>query len=284
MNKNIMNVVELAGSMRGTCFATRHYGASPYCASFVRYVFEEALGKSGEFPIVGSPPYYQRMGIRNPPGKWFADSLAGDEVGQVVALAAMQPGDLIFYRDTYSGPFPKGSITHVGICVGANGKIADARSGGIIHIGHYSEMSGEVIEVRRPRCLNAGDAGVQGAKILLRDGKAEAVLDGRHVRRLEINLTLNQTLSVSVNQKHVHPQIVEMDITPSQALLLAGFGGGRAFQDHLKLHSHNGISRALFAGADVKQLNIKAVYDNFALHIWVNGQETRAASANISLT
>ena len=290
---NIKHIVEMARSMRGASFAHLNYGVSPYCASFIRYLFRRTFGEKGELPTVALPPYYQRIGIRNPPGKWCADSLAGEEIGAVVSLQSMRAGDLVFYRDTYSGPFPKGSITHVAICVGAGGMIADARSGGVIFVGHYSAMSGAVVEVRRPRCLVTSGAvapDVRGTKISLRNGKAQAILHGKHVQKLEINLNFERTLSVSVNHQQIYHRVADVAITPSQNVELLYHSGleaggivGRAFQDHLKLNSHNGISRASYANTNVKQLKIKAVYNHYSLHIWINGRETRASSASITV-
>lgn len=91
-------------------------GEVEQCANFVREVFRQA-----EVPLgVASRPSDWELTSGLPQGPDYANSLFGDEVGPQVPLDQLQAGDLLAFRNTYSGDFPADCITHVGIYVGEN--------------------------------------------------------------------------------------------------------------------------------------------------------------------
>lgn len=98
---------------------TRAYSpeAVAQCANFVRDVLAEA-GVS--LPVSAAPV----DGI-SPTGYSLANSLAGRDIGSVIKdPQKLRPGDLVFWKNTYTGWWPESAITHVGFYVGG-GKIVD---------------------------------------------------------------------------------------------------------------------------------------------------------------
>lgn len=86
-------------------------GVREQCMAFVRRCLTDAGHPAAE-KITASPV----------DGHWtgrdLASSLAGRDMGQVVAkLSELQPGDVIFFDDTYETGFPLGTITHVAIAL-----------------------------------------------------------------------------------------------------------------------------------------------------------------------
>ena len=181
-------VLTAAATWRGQTFSQARYGASPFCASFVRWCFKQVNGSKLGLPEARSVPYYVRNGIHVSPGPWFADSLAGEEIGPVVTH--QQPGDLLFFHDTARGPWPVGSITHVGIAVDSGERMADAGSGGLVHFrSHLATFPGKLVEIRRPLALgNATAQSVRRTAIVIAGGKAFAIARGHHVRDLTMQI------------------------------------------------------------------------------------------------
>lgn len=102
-------VVEVARSWVGRQF---NPGQIEQCANFVRHVLRQAGHPLGEAvtrePVDGLPT-----------GPSLASGWAGRDLGQLVTrVSDVQPGAILFWRDTYEGWWPLGTITHVGIAVG----------------------------------------------------------------------------------------------------------------------------------------------------------------------
>jgi cell wall-associated NlpC family hydrolase len=94
--------------------------AGPYCASFVRRVFADAGIRLG----VAAKPTDAQFTRGLPQGETYANSLAGDEIGQRIrSQSNLAPGDLMFWELT-NNKFGRGVISHVGIYVG-EGMIID---------------------------------------------------------------------------------------------------------------------------------------------------------------
>ncbi|MBW4495022.1 MAG: C40 family peptidase [Oscillatoria princeps RMCB-10] len=87
------------------------------CANFVRDVLAEA---GVRLPVSAKP-----VDSILPTGYSLANGLAGDDIGTVIRdPKQLRPGDLVFWKNTYSGWWPASAITHVGFYIG-NGQIAD---------------------------------------------------------------------------------------------------------------------------------------------------------------
>lgn len=87
-------------------------GEPAQCMNFVRHVLRRIGVPLGD--TITSAPL---------DGHWtgpeLASSLAGRDLGQPIgAVAALQPGDILFFDDTYQTGFPPGTITHVAISTG----------------------------------------------------------------------------------------------------------------------------------------------------------------------
>lgn len=91
-------------------------GDSAQCANFVR---EAGQSCGSPFGVSARPLDYDLIPDQ-PQGPGYANSLFGPEVGTLVPVEDMQPGDLVGYTNTYDN-YPEGTITHVGIYSG-NGK------------------------------------------------------------------------------------------------------------------------------------------------------------------
>lgn len=223
-------------------FAAAGYGASPYCASFVRWCFKQVNGLELGLPLVTRVPYYVRKGIHNPPKEWCADSLAGDAVGPVVEK--QQPGDLIFFHDTCFGPWPIGSITHIGIAADHGELMADAGSGSLVHFrSHRTTFPNKFVEIRRPRMFLAAnaDSGSRTALTINR-GHAFGMVHGHHVRDLTLQIAcLPGSAASTAAAQRTH---AESNCNQTMAQMMTrGMGGsgsssstGRPASDHAPAH------------------------------------------------
>lgn len=126
-------------------------GRVEQCAAFVRAVFGEAA-----VPLqVASKPIDWELTRELPQGPDFANSLFSDEVGvKVSSLEEARAGDLLAFRDTYTGEFPEGCVTHVGIYAGDGAMIDRSTSDQPVRRipldGWWRER---LVEVRRPHAL-----------------------------------------------------------------------------------------------------------------------------------
>jgi cell wall-associated NlpC family hydrolase len=94
--------------------------AGPYCASFVRQVFADAGIRLG----IAAKPTDAQLTRGLPQGETYANSLAGDDIGQRIASKSnIAPGDIVFWELT-DKKFGRGVISHVGIYAG-EGMIID---------------------------------------------------------------------------------------------------------------------------------------------------------------
>ena len=226
MSTSASAVLKAAASWRGRRFSQAGYGESPYCASFVRWCFERATGKKLGLPEVIRVPYYVRKGIHVSPGPWFADSLAGEEVGPVVN--SQQPGDLVFFHDTADGPWPRGSITHVGIAADNTDMIADAGSGSLVWFrSHRANFPGNFVEIRRPLVLGAAhSANVHRSAIMISHGHAFGMARGKHMPNVELHLA--SVVASGASQSSVLGGSGGGGSGPSSGSMFGGggFGGG----------------------------------------------------------
>jgi cell wall-associated NlpC family hydrolase len=84
-------------------------GVKAQCMEFVRYVLDQ-IGHAYADICTKEPRDGQD------PGRSFANSLCGRDLGQLITdRAAIEPGDILFWDDTYNEGWPPGTITHVGI-------------------------------------------------------------------------------------------------------------------------------------------------------------------------
>lgn len=87
-------------------------GVREQCCNWVRAVLEHVRH-----------PYAARVTKEPLDGHWtgssLASSLAGRDLGNAITkFDALEPGDLVFWNDTYATGFPAGTITHIGIALG----------------------------------------------------------------------------------------------------------------------------------------------------------------------
>ena len=95
------------------------------CANFIRRLFAE----SGIWMTPAKKPFDFHLTEGLPQGPAFANSLFSAELGQLLGYGDLKAGDLMAFRDTYEGEFPKGCITHVGLYEGEDVMI-DRSTGG----------------------------------------------------------------------------------------------------------------------------------------------------------
>lgn len=89
-------------------------GQGEQCAQFVRAMFAQA----GEVVGVAARPSDWQHTQSLPQGPGYANSFAGDDVGELVSsVGRLQPGDVVMFHNTY-GDYPRGTITHVGLYTG----------------------------------------------------------------------------------------------------------------------------------------------------------------------
>ncbi len=264
-------VVEAAKSWRDKRFSDARYGMSPYCASFVRWSFEHGLGRMGTLPLVLSPPYYRKLGLHFAPGIWFADSLAGDEVGSLVQH--QQAGDILLFRDTCSG-FPPGTITHVGIATDGGQEMADAGSGSLVHVrSHAATFPGLLVETRRPKQLmTAVASNARRSTLVISGGHAFGTCKGRPVQSLGIDVGYSGGASkphwdISVQGHPVQPVIA--------ATVDVVFNGGQRF----KLFCHDHRASGFLNGSQIHDaLQMSADLENGMAHVHINQKEVKPST------
>lgn len=294
MNESVNRILEIAKGWNHKSVYGIINCPKETCAFFVRYVFKEALHEAGKMLVANTRPYYQEHGIRQlDTNENFADGLAGNEIGMRIATNQMMPGDLLFFRDTYRGDFPAGSITHVGICVGQGGLMADS-SGGSCHIrNHAHYFPGLLVEVRRPKCLDLGTSAIStGTGITYNHGQVNARSNGARKNQQEIKIQYGQpaqALSFNVGgSQYTLPKSgvlhVLVDGKPlsffKYVTVDIGLGG---HNQRIKLFYHDGKTRAYLNGQETSNLEIIARFSG-ALHIWVNKKEIKPTSMNIGIS
>lgn len=95
------------------------------CAHFVRRL----LAESGIWVEVAEKPFDSHLTADLEQGPGFANSFFSAANGCLQGYGDLKPGDLIAFRDTYEGDFPKGCITHVGVWMGKD-KMIDRSTAG----------------------------------------------------------------------------------------------------------------------------------------------------------
>ncbi len=95
------------------------------CANFVRRL----LAESGLTVGVAKAPFDCHLTADLEQGPSFANSFFSSNHGVLLGYGDLRPGDLVAFRDTYEGDFPKGCITHVGVWIG-EGKMVDRSTAG----------------------------------------------------------------------------------------------------------------------------------------------------------
>lgn len=203
--RDIDKVLSVAKSWVGYNFRP---GQTAQCANFVRSVFEEAKVYVG----VASHPSDEKLIPNEPKGASYADSFAGDDVGDKVPIDKPEPGDIVMYKNTY-GNYPDGVITHVGIYEGNASIIHRPTANAPVRRDHYKYMP--VAEIRRvpsdPSFLEISiiDNKVVSCyvdnvlikdikfKLFLNNGKLGLVVGDKNVKRIDdFNLFLKDSDSL----------------------------------------------------------------------------------------
>ena len=95
------------------------------CANFVRRL----LAESGITVPPAEKPFDCHLTGELEQGPSFANSFFSAKNGALQGYGDLEPGDLVAFRDTYEGDFPKGCITHVGVWIGRESMIDRATAG-----------------------------------------------------------------------------------------------------------------------------------------------------------
>lgn len=292
MNYNTRKVLEVAKSWNEKSIKYVPGCPDQTCAFFVRFVFKQALHQAGRMPVAHTRPYYSEHNIRQlGTNADYADGLAGDVVGARINLQQIQPGDLLFFRDTYNdGSFPVGSITHVGIYLG-NNLMADSSRGKCRVRNYKVTFPGLLVEARRPLCLGGASNGigitlnngellksgnVQEIKIKLGNSASAATVPGRFPMpvqsgRIPATNHIARKPQVFLNGKEVPYKYITLDIALP--------GGGK----HIKLFYHDGQTSAFVAGQKTGNIEVTAKLQG-GLHVWADGKEIKPASVNIGVS
>jgi hypothetical protein len=183
----------------------------PYCALFVRHVFRQC---GINLPVARRPSDWADS-RHLPQGAAFANSLAGDEIGvKISSKSQLQPGDLVFWRQTYPEFARSPVITHVGIYAG-NDKVVDRGSSGV----HYRSIDtfSNFVEGRRPRGIGAsGGADVANAppnkvsKIELVNGRVSAKVRGAPVSTARFGADSSGAVLINGQATHASSFLIEM--------------------------------------------------------------------------
>ena len=144
-------------------------GQTCQCANFVRYLFEKAGVDIG---MAKRPTDYNLLDGA-PVGASYADSFAGDDVGNKIARKDVQAGDIVMFRNTY-GTFKSGVITHVGIMVDSNSFVHRPTASKPVEKASLANWDDCLAEIRRPLAFY----GEGKAKLFIHDKKTSATVEG----------------------------------------------------------------------------------------------------------
>lgn len=175
-------VIAQANSMVGTYWRR---GETCQCANFVRYVFDRCHCPLG---VAAVPSDNALLPFGSPIGASYADSFAGDDVGEKIKRDALQGGDIVMFRNTY-GDFPEGVITHVGIMVSSDSFVhrptADRPVEHAFLNGSWARL---FAEGRRPLAFLPLAC---RAKLFAHNQKAKAYIKGSEVKEASFKAFLN---------------------------------------------------------------------------------------------
>lgn len=168
----------------------RHYreGESAQCANFVRYVFAAAQVDLGEAKNPTDKKYMPGMQL----GSSFANSFAGDDVGELIQRRDVRAGDVLLFRNTY-GSYPTGVITHVGIAV--NGVEMVDRSTSSAPVKRRGIDTFVLAEARRPWAYSANVEANPEQRIIkafFHGGNAETLVDGKQLGDPTVSLDFTE--------------------------------------------------------------------------------------------
>jgi hypothetical protein len=109
--EHLDKIVEIANSWVGREFEP---GVPEQCMAFVRSVLADADQPLAD--MITAEPVDGLWTARN-----MANSLAGRDLGNIyTSTINLVPGYIVFFQDTYEGPWPPTAITHVAIYTGEN--------------------------------------------------------------------------------------------------------------------------------------------------------------------
>ena len=151
----------------------RYYreGESAQCANFVRHIFGGAQVDLGVAADPTDRKYMPSMAL----SPSFANSFAGDEIGERIERKDVKAGDIVMFRNTY-GSFPPGVITHVGIALNAVEMVDRSTSSAPVKRRGIDTFL--FAEARRPRGYGATtENDVRELRAWFHDGRAETQVD-----------------------------------------------------------------------------------------------------------
>lgn len=208
-----------------------HPGQVAQCMNFTR-----AMLKAGKSPLADKITKSPVDNIDT--GFELASSLAGRDLGELKTdWRKLTPGSPVFFNDTYSGWWPKGTVTHVGIYVG-NGRFVhrptaarpvelasfenDGRNGNFwnqsfrcgLDVGNLAKGLGEV-ESRPPdgNQMQAVEDRARRLKIFAHSGKIKVLSDGKEVDSSSVKVYVGKDkISVSINGAEVELVSLALDV------------------------------------------------------------------------
>lgn len=203
-----MKVVDVARSWVGRQF---NPGVKEQCAAFVRAVFRQAGVPVG----VASRPSDWRQTQGMPQGPAYANSFAGDEVGEKVSrIADLRPGDVLLWENTY-GDFPAGTLTHVGLYIGDGEFVHRPTAARPVEkaalAGWWADCFSEGRRV--PGASGSVPDEIQRLKLFAHGGKSRSYQDGRETTAAEVKLFLHDgKLGAVVNGRPVEVAGMTLDL------------------------------------------------------------------------
>lgn len=133
---------------KALAWAGKHfsYGDRAQCMNWVRQVLREA-----GHPLASVTTKAAVDGLWTGPG--LANSLAGRDLGAMVTtLGELQPGDVVFFNDTYNEGWGPNTITHVGIALGPGKFIHRSTNSAPVAVARFEDWGPVWLWSRHFRC------------------------------------------------------------------------------------------------------------------------------------
>lgn len=248
-------------------YQQNYLGASDdNCAHFVRDCFRDAGYVLPEASCPSDMAICRANGYSL--GALYANSLAGDEIGRRLSVEDAEPGDIVLFTNlgASSTSFARGTITHVGICVGSNMMIDHGSSG--MNKRDYRSWPGpsNYAEARRPKLFDVSKTRMSYSK-----GQLTGVVKNASTGSLDLKVALKGRLVASINDYAVVPKAVFLRVHDKRS--------GHMY----RLSMQNGVTKASVDYAGVTELDCHAKMGRGALHVWINGSEVPSDETAIEI-
>jgi hypothetical protein len=213
---NPKQLAEAAKKWAGKNFAP---GQTEQCMAFVRHCANESA-----CPVAKLVTKKAVDGLDS--GYYLSSSLAGRDLGYELHsdIHRLSAGSIVFFNDTYDGPWPKGTITHVGIYIGSyqfahRPTVARPVEIARLDSGYWHEVFRCALDLGRPTITGSivkeeeKEDRLQRYKIFAHGDRLKVLHNQVEQQSAEVKIFANEgRISVVINGQTVELSAIELDV------------------------------------------------------------------------